>query len=122
MKWREAIENGNYDPQSEDFPSRTPSPQKASSVSDATSVKVEDDDNDDIPILVVKDLARALTQIAKGVDEKYLGPPLGRWRRSFSPCGPPGRLLQSNHCCLSRVATFKGWSRKKRHPQPHLQT
>ncbi len=39
--------------------------------------KEDDDDEYDNTIVVVKDLSRALIQIAKSVEARYLGPPLG---------------------------------------------
>ena len=79
LKWRDAIENGNYDPQSNEFPSRTPSPQKKMEVDgDVMRENDIDDDDDDNTLLVVKDLSRALVQIGKCVESKYLGPPLGK--------------------------------------------
>ena len=75
VSWRDAIENGNYDPQSDEFPSRISSPQK---MSVDGNIKQENDE-DDNAILVVKDLSRALLQISKCVESRFLGPPLGKY-------------------------------------------
>ncbi len=38
----------------------------------------DDDDDDDNKVIVVQDLARALYQISKCLEDKYLNPPLGK--------------------------------------------
>ena len=98
MKWRDAIENGNYDPQSDEFPSRTPSPQKQKKMEVDGDTKRQDDTEDDDEnnaLLVVKDLSRALAQIAKCVESKYLGPPLGKL--FCAKCGTACRELTALH-------------------------
>ena len=76
VTWRDAIESGNYDPQSDEFPSRTPTPRKKMEVDG--DFKEENDNDEDNAILVVKDLSRALLQISKCVESRFLGPPLGK--------------------------------------------
>ncbi len=39
----------------------------------------DDDDDDDNKAIVVEDLARALYQISKCLEDKYLNPPLGKY-------------------------------------------
>ena len=73
VTWRDAIESGNYDPQSDEFPPRTPTPRKKMEIDVNT-----EEENDDSAMLVVKDLSRALLQISKCVESRYLGPPLGK--------------------------------------------
>ena len=76
VTWRDAIESGNYDPQNDEFPSRTPTPRKKVEVD--ANFKEENDNDDDNAVLVVKDLSRALLQISKCVESRFLGPPLGK--------------------------------------------
>ena len=48
--------------------------------------KEENDNDDDNALLVVKDLSRALLQISKCVESRYLGPPLGKKFNLFTLC------------------------------------
>ncbi|XP_061168116.1 bromodomain adjacent to zinc finger domain protein 1A-like isoform X2 [Saccostrea echinata] len=70
--WRSAIEKGSYDPQTDD------------PVFQRHDISFNEGDDDDKSISseetresVVKDLSKALLQIAMGVEHKYMGPPLG---------------------------------------------
>ncbi|XP_022332598.2 bromodomain adjacent to zinc finger domain protein 1A-like [Crassostrea virginica] len=70
--WRNAIEKGSYDPQTED-----PVFQRH----DVSFSECDDEDkslsSEDTRESVVKDLSKALLQIALGVEAKYMAPPLG---------------------------------------------
>lgn len=72
QNWRNAIEKGSYDPQTDD-----PVFQKH----DISFSEGDEEDkslsSEDTRESVVKDLSKALLQIAIGVEPKYMGPPLG---------------------------------------------
>lgn len=63
LGWREALEDGSYNSFDKELPQST-----------AVSADTEDGD-----LLVVRDLSRALLQIQRAIDKKYLAKPLGEF-------------------------------------------
>ncbi|KAL3873559.1 hypothetical protein ACJMK2_036658 [Sinanodonta woodiana] len=73
-KWRSAIEDGNYDPQCDDpiFAKSEKQPREETGRENEDIFSAESNN----PVLVVQDLTKALAQISRGLDPKYLIPPL----------------------------------------------
>ncbi|KAL4238265.1 Bromodomain adjacent to zinc finger domain protein 1A [Mactra antiquata] len=70
--WRDAIENGGYEPCTDDILFKK---EKKEEITDDDMDTSTEEEN--YTMAIAKDMAKALVQIARGIESKYLQPPLG---------------------------------------------
>ncbi|XP_052275463.1 bromodomain adjacent to zinc finger domain protein 1A-like [Dreissena polymorpha] len=71
--WREALENGGYEPCTEDAPFKENKEENMDVAEEGDQSKEEQN----LTIAIARDLAKAVIQIARGIEPKYMQPPLG---------------------------------------------
>lgn len=75
-QWRDAIENGGYEPCTDDLLFKKEDKEK-----EDTNIEGEDMDvsteEENFTMAIAKDMAKAVVQIARGIEPKYMQPPLG---------------------------------------------
>ncbi|XP_045165430.2 bromodomain adjacent to zinc finger domain protein 1A-like isoform X2 [Mercenaria mercenaria] len=78
VSWRDAIENGGYEPCTDDilFKKEVKDSKEENSNIDGEEMDVSTEE-ENFTMAVAKDMAKSLVQIARGIEPKYMQPPLG---------------------------------------------